>query len=62
MENVKFVLPLNDVGRILQVLTKHPYEQVADLIERIKVQVESQLPHAAPAGMVNGSAEAHPDA
>jgi hypothetical protein len=43
MESVKLHLMMQDVARILQVLTKQPYDQVADIIEKIKVQIERQM-------------------
>jgi len=46
MESVKLHMLMQDVGRILQVLSKQPYDQVADIIEKIKVQVQHQMNEA----------------
>jgi hypothetical protein len=43
MESVKLHMLMQDIGRILQVLSKQPYDQVADIIEKIKVQVQHQM-------------------
>jgi hypothetical protein len=43
MESVKLHLLMQDVGRILQVLSKQPYDQVADIIEKMKVQIERHV-------------------
>ena len=43
METFKLTLPQEAVGRLLQLLSDHPYKQVADIMESIKVQVSSQV-------------------
>lgn len=43
MENFKLILPNQTVGRILQILAKQPYDQVADIIDGIKSQVAQQV-------------------
>lgn len=42
--NIKLELPLPAVDVILQALAKAPYEQVADLIQTIRMQAIPQLP------------------
>lgn len=43
MESVKLHLAMQDIGRILQILSKQPYDQVADVIEKMKVQVQMHV-------------------
>lgn len=43
METLKFELTLNESNQILKSLGDMPYVQVASLIQKIKLQAESQL-------------------
>lgn len=40
MENIKLNLSMQDVSRLLQIIVRQPYDQVADLVEKIKSSVE----------------------
>jgi len=40
---IKLELSVNEVNVILRSLGKHPFEEIAALIQRIKAQGESQL-------------------
>jgi hypothetical protein len=43
MNEVNLVLPADDVGMVLAALAKAPYEQVHDLIGRIRAQAIPQI-------------------
>jgi hypothetical protein len=55
MENLKLTLPQAWVGRILQIMAKQPYDQVADMIDGIKSQISQQL--GDPRQQGNGTAD-----
>jgi hypothetical protein len=43
-QNVNIELTVNEVNMVLVALSKAPYEQVADLITKVRGQVIPQLP------------------
>lgn len=43
MESIKLTLPHEWVGRIMQIMSKQPYDQVADIIDGMKAQITMQL-------------------
>lgn len=57
MENLKLTLPQVWVGRILQILAKQPYDQVADMIDGIKAQVGQQIAEQRAPQQGNGVAD-----
>lgn len=66
MENFKLNLPQEWVARILQIMSKQPYDQVADMIDGIKSQVSRQImeqraPQQGVAQPGNGTAVPVPD-
>jgi hypothetical protein len=46
MPNIKLELTVDEVNTILRSLGKHPFEEIANLIVKIKQQGEPQVPQA----------------
>lgn len=56
MEHFKLTLPQEWVARIMQIISKQPYEQVADMMDGIKHQVALQMQQARQ-GQQNGTGD-----